>query len=259
MHVDLGQVDRGLPYYIRAILIRRQLFTTHPGQGVYLLYLAQALSTLGTIQRHAGDSTAARASFSDARGLLERGAAATPADGVLHMSLGAALIREAGALADMREPADARLLLERAEKTLADASVSPTEDVRRREWQSEALWGLARILRVLNRTAEADSADARRVALWRDRPPSELATLALKESTLAALIGYGKTPVPPAALAVRELDLDQAAANLRLAVVQGFRDLQMLLSHPDSRILLSREDVKLMVMDIAFPDRPFGD
>ena len=146
-----------------------------------------------------------------------------------------------------------------AVKTLSDASVSPTDEARRREWRSEALWELARILRVLNDAAEADRVDARRVALWRDRPPGELATLALKETSLAASIGYGKTPVPPAALAVRQLDLDQAVANLRLAVARGFRDLRMLQAHPDYQVLLSREDIKLLIMDMAFPDRPFGD
>ncbi len=43
--------------------------------------------------------------------------------------------------------------------------------------------------------------------MWRDRPARELAALALKEAKLAALIGYGKTPVAPAGLSVRELDL----------------------------------------------------
>jgi len=257
-YVDLGQVDRGLPYYQQAIQIRRQLFTAHPEKRAYLLELAEALFTLGNIQRHAGDSTAARTSFFDARTLLERGAAATPGDEELQVRLGAALIREASALADLREPEKARPLLDRAVKTLSDASVSSTEKAERREWRSEALWVLARIVRVLEDTAEADRVDAQRVALWQDRPPVELATVALKQTSLAALIGYGKTPVPPAALSVRELDLDQAAANLELAIARGFRDLRMLKSHPDSQILLSREDLKLAIMDMAFPDRPFG-
>ena len=175
------------------------------------------------------------------------------------MSLGAALIREACVLADLREPEKARPLLDRAEKTLSDASKSSTEEARRREWRSEGLWELARIHRASNNPAEADRVDARRVALWQDRPAGELATLALKETTRAALIGHGKTPVSPGALAVRALDLDQAAANLKLAVVRGFRDLHMLRSHPDSPVLLSREDLKLLIMDMVFPDRPFGD
>jgi len=258
-YVDLGQVDRGLPYYRQGIQIRRQLFTAHPEKRAYLLDLAEALSTLGNIQRHAGDSTAARESFFDARSLLERGAAATPGDEVLQVRLGAALVREASARADLREPEEARPLLAQAMKTLSDASVSSTEKAQRREWRSEALWELARILRVLNKTAEADRVDTQRVALWQDRPPGELANLALKQASLAGLIGYGKTPIPTVALSVRELDLDQAAANLRLAIARGFRGLRLLQSHPDCQILLSREDLRLLIMDVAFPLRPFGD
>jgi hypothetical protein len=43
------------------------------------------------------------------------------------------------------------------------------------------------------------------------------------------------------------------------AYVRGFNDLQKLRSHPDSRFLLSREDLGLLIMDMAFPDRPFRD
>ncbi len=191
--------------------------------------------------------------------MLERGATATPADGELQVRLGEALAREASTLADLREPDKARALLDRSVKTLSDASVPSTEQARRRESHSAALWELARVLRVLKNTAEADGVDARRVALWQDRPPGELAALALKQTSLAALIGYGKTPMPPAALAVRKLDLDQAAANLQLAVARGFRDLPMLKSHPDSQLLLSRDDVEPLIMDMAVPARPFGD
>jgi hypothetical protein len=57
--------------------------------------------------------------------------------------------------------------------------------------------------------------------------------------------------------AVRELELEEAANSVRLAISRGFKDLTKLRSHPDSTFLLSREDVKLAIMDMAFPDRPF--
>ena len=72
------------------------------------------------------------------------------------------------------------------------------------------------------------------------------------------MIGYGKTPVSDRARATRELDLDQAAANIKLAVARGFRDLSKLRSHADSAFLLSRDDLKVLLMDISFPDRPFA-
>ena len=128
-----------------------------------------------------------------------------------------------------------------------------------RRWRSEALWDLARVLRARKLLAEADKADGERVALWKDRPPSELVDVALQQLERALVIGYGKTPISDRARTVRELELAQAAANLRLAVSRGFNDLRKLRSHPDSTFLLSREDLRLPIMDMAFPMRPIVD
>ena len=148
-------------------------------------------------------------------------------------------------------------MLDRAVKALSIAAVPASEQAQRREWQSDALWELARILRATNDPAQANRIDAERAALWQDRRPAELADLALKQVTLAVLIGYGKTPVSPQALTVRRLDLERASANLELAIDRGFRDLPMLLSHPDSQFLLAKDDLKLRIMDRQFPARPF--
>ncbi len=257
-YVDLGQVDRALPYYRQGIQVRRQLFAAHPEKRAYRLALAEALCTLGTIQRHAGDLIAASEMFFDARTLLERGAAPMSGDEAFQVLSGMALIHEASALADLREPEKARPLLERAVKTLSKRLKSGRAEAQRREWRSNGLWQLARVFRVLTNTKDAERLDAERVAVWRDRPSSELVAFALKQASLAALIGYGKTPIAPAGQAVRELDLDQAAANLQLAVAQGFRDFRKVQSHPDSKALLARDDIKLLIMDMAFPDQAFG-
>ncbi len=129
--------------------------------------------------------------------------------------------------------------------------------VEERRWRSEALWDLARVLRAQKLLAEAEKADGERVALWKDRPPSELVDLAFRQLERALVIGYGKTSVSDRARAVRELELDQAADNVRLAIARGFNDLRKLRSHPDSTFLLSREDLKPLIMDMAFPDWPF--
>ncbi len=256
-YVDVGNVHEGLTHYRREIEVWRDLGRNRPGNQQYTLKLAEALAKLGIIERHAGDSNAAHASYSDARSLVEGVVARATGDGVLQVGLGATLIREANALVDLQEPEKARSLLDRAVQTLSDASVSSNEEAQRRECLSEALWELARILRFLKNAARAATVDGQRVALWRDQPPHRLAALALKQTSQATVIGYGKTPVPPAALAVRKRDLERGAADLKLAVALGFRDPGMLQSHPESQFLLSREDVKVLAMDMAFPDRPF--
>jgi len=258
-YVDMGHVDEGLQHYQRALGICKQIHLVHPGNREYALNLVQAFSMIGSIQRHAGQTGAARESLTQARELLDELAAAHPGDAAISGSLGMALTREAEAHAEEQKPDAALPLLESALLMLRPRGSAAKAGEEDRGRLSEALWQLARVDRALGKRADAAGIDDRRVALWQDRPTSELATLALKQTTLATLIGYGKTPVPPVALSVRELELDQAAANLKLAIARGFRDLRMLHSHPDSQILLSREDLKLPIMDMTFPDQPFGD
>src|SRR5262249_41436844 len=103
---------------------------------------------------------------------------------------------------------------------------------------------------------EADRLDAERSALWEDRPPGEIAELALQQATRAVLIGYGKTPIGPPAQIVRKLDLNQAAANLRLALSRGFKDLARLRAHPDSAALLARADLQPLIKSLELSNQP---
>ncbi len=121
------------------------------------------------------------------------------------------------------------------------------------------LWDLARVLRALKRRAEADKADGERVTIWKERPPGEMVGLAFDLLNRALVIGYGKTPISDRARAVRELELEQASECVRLAIERGFNDLPKLRSHPDSPFLLSRAEVKPLIMDMAFPAWPFAD
>ena len=93
-----------------------------------------------------------------------------------------------------------------------------------RRWCSETLWDLARGLR--RSFVQAELADRERVALWHDRPPSELVAVAFRQLERALVIGYGTTPVSDRARAVREVELEQASDNVRLAIagVQGPRE-----------------------------------
>jgi hypothetical protein len=71
------------------------------------------------------------------------------------------------------------------------------------------------------------------------------------------VIGYGKTSVNEHGGSIRQSDRDQAAANLRLAIALGFRDFGTLRSDSRYALLLSRDDVGLLLMDITFPAWPF--
>ena len=257
--VDLGRVEEGLPLYEEALKYRRELSAAHPESREYSLELVKALVALGNIQRHDGKSAAARALFTEARTILEGWVSTSRGDAALQGRLAAVLDHEAVTLADQGVLEQAKQLLGRSValfRSGAERTISTTDGLEERGWHSEALWDLARVLRGLNRPEEAQPADAEREALWKDRPADELVMLALKQTTRASLIGYGKTPISAPAQAVRQLDLDQAAANLCLAVTRGFKDLRFLQSHPDSAILLARGDLKSLIKGLEAPGLP---
>ena len=125
--------------------------------------------------------------------------------------------------------------------------------------RGEILWDLARVFRAWKQIEEADRFDRERRKLFQDHAPVELVDAAFKELDRALVIGYGKTPVSERAAAVREIELEESAENVRLAIAMGFKDLAKLRSHPDSAFLLSRDDIKPLIMDLSVPDSPFLD
>ncbi len=220
-YVDLGQVSESLPHYRREIAMLQELLSTRPGNPDYALKLAEALTKLGNIERHDGDSASAEESSAGACKTLEPIASVNAA---VRGRLGTNLVQEAVALADLKKTVEAISLLRRTVEMLSISGASSTKDDQSREWLGESLWELARTYRARGETRQAAESDARRVALWEIQPPVRLASEAMRQTAQAVLIGYGKTPLTDAARSVRQLDLDEAAANLRLAISLGFID-----------------------------------
>jgi serine/threonine-protein kinase len=253
-YLDLGEVERGRPYYVKAIEFRRGLHRGHPESKAYSLALAEALRKLGAIQRRAGDARAALKSFSDSAEILDALGASAPADAGVVYQRTVVLVQEAVATAEVQKPEDALPFLKRAVEMLRPL-VTRESDSEARGSLSEALWHLARIHWVLNQQADAANFDLQRKELWKGRPAVELADLALKELDPATLIGYGKTEVSGRAKAVREQDLDLAASHLRLAFDNGFADVKRLTDNRDFGILKAHDDVASLVGRLGSPER----
>jgi serine/threonine-protein kinase len=255
-YADLGRVDEGLPYYRRAVEIRRQLLAAHPGDRDRNRELAEQLAMLAEVERHHGDPASAERSFAEAVAVLESPTTAA-ADSAVQVLRGSLLAGEAKAVSDQGFDRRALPILRRAVAILAPFGSSATEDPVPRQRLTEALWETARLLRRTGASNEADLLDAERQALWKDRPPGDPAALALQETTQAALVGYGRSPVGVRAEAVRRVDLDMAAENLRMAAALGFHDPETLRKHRDGWLLLAHPDVLPIIEDIAFPEDPF--
>ncbi len=246
-YLDTGRPAEGLKHYNDALKIRRDLSASNPEKRQYKLELASALEFLGNIERHLGDAGSARRSFEEARRAAVGPLNTSSEDPEVQVQLGAALEHEAVLLADLGQIEQARPLLEQAAKRFQQAAgrQAPAKDLALdRELRSETLWNLARILGILKLPQEAQRVDAERNDLWKNRPPAELVDLALKHLSQATMFAYGKMPLSDRAAAVRELDLEQAAAEVRLAVACGLEDDAKLTSAPEASFLLKRADVK---------------
>ncbi len=259
-YFDLGRPADGLPWYERALQIRRELSAARPENRAYAVDFLKSLTTLGSIRRYEGEPGAARQLLTEAKQVTDRWLGTAADDHEFKVQLALVLNNVASTFVDQDQPQQARPLLERSVDLFRQEAnrALPVGLVLEREWHSEALWDLARVFRALKLPAEAERAEAERIELWKARPPEELVALALKQTTRANLIGYGKTPVSAQAEAVRERDLKQAASEVILAIARGFKDLGTLKSHPDSDALLSRKDLASALEDLAFPRNPFG-
>jgi tetratricopeptide (TPR) repeat protein len=254
-YIDLGRVDDGVRYSLEATEFRRQLHSSHPERTEYTLGLGQALVKLGDLYRHAGDWPAARMALKEARQLMESLAGIAPNDPAPQLRLAIAWTREAESLVDLNEAREALELLDKAVATASKLAATPAPLGGVREARSEALWERARLLRTLGRSAEAANLDTEREALWKGRSPAELVALAGEQASRATLIGYGKTKLSDQGKLVRRLDLNQAAANLRLAIVLGYNDFAKLRSDPHFAPLLSRDELKGLIKVPESQDR----
>jgi serine/threonine-protein kinase len=266
-YVDLGRPAEGLLHYRQALEIRRELRREHPDNREYTLDLVKALIVLGNIERHLGEFEAAARTFTEARTTVEQALTSAAGDATLQARLAIVLAREAAVLADLSQPGNARPLLKDAAdrfRPLAGRTASEEELALERQWRSETLWDLGRVLCDLEQRADAVPADAERKDMWKAQPPEELVDLALLHLNQATLIGYGKAPASAfssgtsaaRAEAVRQLDLDQAANEVKLAVDRGFKDFGKLKSHPESDLLFSRAVVKSALAGIQTSPMP---
>jgi eukaryotic-like serine/threonine-protein kinase len=258
-YVELGRLADGLPFYERSLRISRELSAAHPESRDLSLELVKRLVTLGNIHRHLGAPLDARQLFTQAKPIIDRLIGPSSGDAVLRTWLAVVLDNEANTFAEEGQPGTARPLLERAAALLrrqVDERAYDRERALEREARSEALWDLARVLRALSLAAEARRVDEERNEVWQARRPDELVALVLKETERAVLIGYGRTEISERARAVRKLDLDQAAANLQLAIARGFKDVRRLEAHPDASFLLSRDDLRPAIAHLKTAEPP---
>ena len=103
------------------------------------------------------------------------------------------------------------------------------------------------------------AADWRRAeGLYASHPPGGGEAAILRACCRGSLAGLAGAAGSGVSAAEGTAHAEAAMALLRRAVAGGYRDLDHFQAEPGLDPLRSRDDFRLMMMDLAFPDEPFA-
>ena len=202
--------------------------------------------------------TEALAAFRQDLAIREKLADANPNVSDFQFELSRAHHHMGWALKQTGKPVEALAAFERAIEILqklADANPNVTQ------WQSGLAIDLAYVgslAREAGRTAEAVASTRRAVAIWTRlslRQGGALYNLACGHAQLA---GLAAAPGSGMTAAEGRAEADWAMEWLRQAVAAGYRNVALMRTDRDIDALRSRPDFQLLMMDLAFPDKPFA-
>jgi eukaryotic-like serine/threonine-protein kinase len=260
IHRASGRATDALAAYERARAINQKLSDADPSATQIQSDLAQSHIDVGYMHQETEHFALALASLEQARTIVQQLADLNPAvsrfAGMLAQSYQAI-----GSIQDKTgSPVEAMASYDRARTILQKlADANPTLTIfQNRLAMSYSYLGLAR--QRAGRPAEAAAELQKAVAIMErlsNLQPSayDLYNLACFRSLLSGVAvepGSGLTDVD-----VRRLG-EQAVATLRRAVAAGLEDVAFMRKDADLDPLRSRPDFQILLMDLAFPDRPFA-
>ncbi len=254
----MGRAREAREVRAKAAAILQTMSDDHPSDDGLRRLLAEDLTDLGWSHWLAGRPAEALAAFDRERAIWSRLAAATPADPSDRDRLANCDANAAAALLAMGRLAEARACCDRAIALREDlVRVDPASDTQ--------VLGLAESLlrsgtvRAAGGDPAGAAADWRRAeGLFASHPPKGGQEAILWASCRASLAGLAGAAGSGVSAAEGAAHAEEAMALLRRAVAGGYRDFAHFRAEPGLDPLRSRDDFRLMMMDLAFPDVPFA-
>ncbi len=249
-----GKSPEALDFYRRALAIQERLAADNPALSHFRNGLAFCLDQIGSAQMSSGRLAEAVEAFSRASAIQEKLASDNPSSSDYRRNLAICLNNNATLALRLGKPDEARAKSERA--------VSLLETLAREEPATlEYRWMLAKgYLRFGQaREARGDHAGAatdwkRAVALLQAIPSLDV------ECTFAYACCHAKL----AGLGIPGMSADEASSHaetainlLKKAVRMGFRSVDHFRTETALDPLRGRDDFQLLMMDLAFPAKPF--
>jgi eukaryotic-like serine/threonine-protein kinase len=243
--------------YRTALAIQQKLASDHPSVTKYRGALAQCHNNLGILQSEAGKASEAEAEHRRAVAIFRKLADDNPAGTSSKGELANATVGLAAAHLALGRGALAR--------NTADQAVALLEELLEQDHASfwRAVLGEALLRRGQARLAVGDPASAaadwrRAVATFEAMPPRDPEAAFVEACCHAMLAGAASrasSALPPGDGLI---EAGRALSILRQAVAIGFRSTRRYRTEPALEPLRDRDDFRLLMMDLAMPDRPFA-
>jgi eukaryotic-like serine/threonine-protein kinase len=247
--------------YQRAAELREALARDHPDVPLYRVELAGTYNNLGNLLRDTGKLSEARHAFEQAIALKERLTLDHPKIAEYRSSLAVSLTNLGFLFAQLGSQSDALPPTQRAAALQEQLVHNFPEVVEYRFGLASTLGALGSLQYQAGKQDEALRSLRRALEMSATVPivqPGALYNLACAHALCGTLIDGGHRALAPAERAERDSHCDQAMDALRRALAAGFAGVAWISQDPDLELLRSRQDFRMLTMDLVFPADPFA-
>jgi tetratricopeptide (TPR) repeat protein len=256
----LNRLDDAERFFRSALATSEALVRDQPNVSRYQFDLGKAHHSLAWLYARTNRKPAALEEYRKALQVLDRLAHDHPSVPVYVAMQGMALSNLGDALRALGRLDEALDTMRRAQQV---AERLARENPQVNHYQRSRAFSqivTASLLNEMGRRGEATTAYERALESYESlasKNASVIYNMACAHACLASLLAGEPGPSPSRrALAARHLD--QAMASLRQAAEAGYRDRRSIAEDHDLDPLRSRPDFRRLMMDLAFPDDPFG-
>ncbi len=204
-----------------------------------------------------GRAAEALTAFRRERAIRQRLAAARPAGPTDRDALANCETNTAATLVALGRPAEARASCDRAIAIREDLIKGDPANASYAQGLAESLMRSGTAKAAVGDAASAAADSYRAAALYARHPPGGESAIfrACCHGSLAGLAGAAGSGISAAEAASQA---EEAIAIVRRTVAGGYRDVHLLRVEPGLAPLRSREDFRMLMMDLSFPAEPFA-
>jgi serine/threonine-protein kinase len=255
---QMGRQAEALAAYEKPLAIRRRPAESNPTVAKYPRALGYSHGNIGWLSYTLGRRAEAEEAYEQAVPHFQRLVQASPdvasdRDYLANLWANIGLVRTdsgdtAGATAVIEKALEARKRLVRDHRSVTYYTAGLAQN----------LWALGRAHQRIGRTTEAAAALRRSVGLWASLKNLEIEERVLMACSRSVLASVAGQPASNITAAEGSAECEQAMADLRRAVTDGYRTVDFLHTNADLDPLRSRLDFQVLMMDLAFPADPFS-